>query len=62
MSTGVVAGDLQKDAAVRSAFVGLPGGVQKARAEAEHGGDFLGVADGEAHFLQRVFVGGVHLM
>ena len=40
-SCGVVAGDLQEDAAVRAALVGLPGRVQEARAEAETGRDLL---------------------
>src|SRR5882762_6589462 len=56
----VVAGDLQKDAAVRTAFISLAGGVQKARAEAEAGGDFLFVADDVAKLLQDFFVFRVH--
>ena len=40
----VVAGDLQEDAAVRPALVGLAGRVQEARPEAEAGGDALPVA------------------
>src|SRR5450432_1407289 len=57
---GVVAGDLQKHATVGSTFVGLTGGVQKAGAEAEDGGDFLLVAYGETNGLQSFFVGFVH--
>ena len=41
---GVVAGDLQEDAAVGPALVGLPGGMQKARAEPKAGRDALAVA------------------
>ena len=41
----VVAGDLQEDAGVRSALVGLPGRVQEARAELQAGRDALRVAD-----------------
>src|SRR6266849_6426969 len=41
---GVVAGDLQKNAAIGTAFVGLPGGVQEARAKAENRGNLFLVA------------------
>src|SRR5215472_10802969 len=57
---GVVTGDLQEDAAVGAAFVGLPGGMQETRAEAQTGGDFLGVADGLPNGLQGLFVIAVH--
>src|SRR5215831_458567 len=56
----VVAGDLQKDAAVRPAFVGLACRVQEARTEAEARGDFLFVADNMAKFLENFFVFGIH--
>src|SRR3954470_9426040 len=49
----IVAGDLEEDAGIRPALVGLAGGVEKARAEAEAGGDALGVANRAAHCLQR---------
>ena len=58
---GIVAGDLQKDSAVRSALVGLPGGVQEARTKSETGGHVLLVAQRVAHFLQKRFVLGIHL-
>ena len=48
---GVIVSDLEKDAGVRAAFVGLAGGVQKSRAEAEAGGEFFFVADYVAKFL-----------
>ena len=44
----VVAGDLEEDARVRAAFVGLTGRVQKARAESRHGRDFFVVAHRDA--------------
>src|ERR1700674_1619374 len=43
---GIVAGDLQEDAAIGTAFVGLSSGVQEARAKAENGGHFFPVAHG----------------
>src|SRR6185503_7228005 len=48
----VVASDLQKDAAVRATFVGLPGRMQETWAEAEAGCDFLRVANGVTNLLQ----------
>ena len=48
---GVVVSDLEKDAGVRATFVGLAGGVQKSRAEAEACGEFLFVADYVTEFL-----------
>ena len=56
----VVAGDLQEDSAVGAAFVGLSGGVQEARAEAQAGGNVLFVADTHAQRLQKRFVVGIH--
>ena len=53
---GIVAGDLQEDAAVRSALVGLAGRMQEARPEAEAGRHALAVADHDADVLQRVAV------
>jgi hypothetical protein len=47
----VFASDLEEDAAVRAAFVGLSSGVQEAGAEAETGRDALTVADGCPQFL-----------
>src|SRR6516225_963832 len=57
---GVVTGDLQEDAAVGAALVGLPRGMKETGAEAQAGGYFLGVADGVADVLQGLFVVGVH--
>ena len=48
----VVTGDLQEHAGVRAAFIGLTGSVQKARPEAEAGGNAFLVAHVETHFLQ----------
>src|SRR5689334_8657423 len=56
----VITSDLKKDAAVRPAFVGLPGRVQEARAEAETGRNLLRVANRVADFLQDGFVRGIH--
>ena len=42
---GVVAGELEKDAGVRAALVGLTCGMEKARAETKAGGGFFGVAN-----------------
>src|SRR6266702_5152518 len=57
----IIAGELEKNAGVRTALVGLAGGVEKARAEAEAGGGFLGVAHLVADGLQGFLVGVVHL-
>ena len=54
---GVVRGDLQKHAAVRPAFVGLAGRMQKARAEFETGRDMAPVAHREPRLLQGRGVG-----
>jgi hypothetical protein len=53
---GVVAGDVQKHAGVRAALIGLTGRMEKARSEAETGGDPLAVADHDADRLQRFAV------
>src|ERR1700675_1629795 len=58
---GVVAGDLQEDAGVRTALVGLPRGMEEPRAEAEAGGDFFLVAHGMANRLELGFVRVVHM-
>ncbi len=58
---GIVAGDLQKDSAVRSALVGLAGGMEEARTKSETGGHSLPVAQRQAQFLQKRFVRGIHL-
>ena len=57
---GILAGNLQEDAAVGAALVGLSGGMQKARAEAENGGDFFLVANGVANTLQKFVVCRIH--
>src|SRR5215472_13334565 len=57
---GVIACDLEEDASVRPALVGLAGGVQEARAKSEHGGKFLFVAHSVADGLQSGLVLGVH--
>src|SRR5215470_1629923 len=56
----IIAGNLQKDAAIRAALVGLSRGVQEAWAEAKAGGDFLFVANGVTEFLQDFFVFRIH--
>ena len=48
----VVGGDLKKNAAVGTALVGLSSRMQETWAELGAGGDFLPVANGEAHPLQ----------
>src|SRR5256885_8035949 len=57
---GVIVGDLEKDAGVRAAFVGLSCGMQESRAEAEAGGEFLFVTNDVTEFLKNFFVFGVH--
>src|SRR5512143_462195 len=42
----IIAGQLQEDAAIRSAFVGLSGRMEEARTEADAGGHAAGIADG----------------
>src|SRR5271169_5294101 len=51
---GVITCDLEEYAAVGTAFIGLSGGVQKARAKAHAGRHLLGVANCHADILQRV--------
>src|SRR5450432_4116708 len=53
---GIVAGDLQKHAGVWTALIGLSGGVQEARTEAQTRGHFLFVADRMTHRLQLSLV------
>src|SRR5271157_2085541 len=48
----IVGGYLDEHAAVGTAFVQLPGGVQEARAVAGGGCDFLLIANGDANLLQ----------
>src|SRR5713226_4645552 len=57
---GVIASDLQKDAAIGTALVGLSGGVQEARAETENGSYFFLVAHRVANRLQGPFICGIH--
>ena len=54
----VVACNLQEHAAVWAAFIGLPRGMQKARAKAEARRGAQPVADQPAHMLQRLAVRG----
>jgi hypothetical protein len=56
----VVARDLQKNAGIGTAFVGLSRGVQETRAKAEDSGDFFVVTHGEADGLERLFMRFVH--
>ena len=57
---GVLCGDLQKDAGIRSALVILPGGVQKARSETEAGGHAFTIAHIVPQHLDRRLVLGEH--
>src|SRR5258708_26610487 len=57
---GVIASELEKDAGVRATLVSLAGGMEKARAEAEAGSGFFGVAHLVADGLERFLVGVVH--
>src|SRR5260370_10651106 len=59
-SLGIIASDLEKNAAVRATFVSWPSGMQKAGAEAENGGHFFLVAQGVTNCLQRFFMRGIH--
>src|SRR5260370_22186017 len=59
---GIVAGDLQEDAAVGAAFIRLSGGVQEARTETENGGHFFLVADSVANRLQGLLIGGIYFV
>src|SRR5579863_8785202 len=56
----LVAGDLEENTRVRASFIGLPGAVQKARAEAEHGRDLLALQNFAADLFERFFVLGKH--
>src|SRR2546428_6033131 len=56
----LVTGDLQKDAGVRPALVGLTGGVEEARAEAETRRHAPGIADGVADGLEQFAIRLVH--
>ena len=58
---GVVAGDLQEDARVRTALVGLTRRMQKARPELEAGGDALHLQDAPANGGEGPLVRLVHL-
>src|SRR5260370_28470649 len=57
---GVVASDLQENAGVGPAFVGLSGGMKETRAKAEDGGDFFVVPYCWADGLQGLFMNLVH--
>ena len=50
----IIAGDLQEDAGIRPALVGLSGRMLEARTEAEAGGGAGFVADPRAHPGQRL--------
>lgn len=56
---GVVTCDLEEDARIWSALVGLPGGMEEARAEAEASGYMGFIADEMANRLEFRFVSGV---
>src|SRR5262249_44518635 len=58
---GVVAGDLQKHAAVRPSFVGLSGRMEETRPKPDAGRHPLAVTDHYADILQRVAVSPVAL-
>ncbi len=58
---GVVTRDLQEDSGVRSAFVGLPRGMEETRAEAQTAGDSLHIATARADSQERGEVRIVHL-
>src|SRR5229473_6804903 len=57
---GVVAGDLQEDAGIGSAFVGLASGMQKARTKSKNRRDLLLVPHAVANGLQNSIVLGIH--
>src|SRR5262249_10935651 len=57
---GIVAGDLQEDAAVRPSLIGLARGVQEARAKSQNSCDALFVSDLMADSFERRFILGVH--
>ena len=56
----IVAGDLEKYAAVGATFVSLSCGMQKSRAETEARGEFLFVTNDVTEFLKDFFIFGVH--
>src|SRR6266568_4012386 len=58
---GVVAGNLQKNSAVGTAFIGLASGVQKAWSKTEARSHTLAVADQVTYGLQLLFVDVIHL-
>src|SRR5260370_22052024 len=57
---GIVAGDLQEDTAVGSAFIGLACRVQKPRPKSENSRQLLGVSDRMTDALQSGFILSVH--
>src|SRR5258708_21258864 len=57
---GIIASDLQENAAIGTALVGLPGGMQEARAKAQNRGHFFLVADRMPDALQYFFVSRIH--
>jgi hypothetical protein len=56
----IVTSDLEEHARIWAAFVGLPSGMQKARAEAQTGCDPSAVAYGVPHLLEKFLVLGEH--
>src|SRR5438067_3374647 len=56
----IVTRDLQKDAAVRSTFIGLAGGMEEARAEAKAGCVFSSIAGAVANSLERLLMRRIH--
>src|ERR1700743_3199011 len=58
---GVIAGNLQKDSGVGTAFVSLSGGVQKARAKTKTRSYMLAVTYCMADQLKLLFMVGIHL-
>src|SRR5947209_18652661 len=58
---GMVAGEREKDAAIRAALVGLASRMQIARSETETGGHALPVADAQPQFFERCLVLAVSL-
>src|SRR5258708_2546581 len=57
----IIAGNLQKNAGVWAALIGLPGGVEKAWSKAQAGSHTLTLAHTMANGLQLVFVFIAHL-
>src|ERR1044071_1853634 len=57
---GIIARDLQENARVRPALIGLPRGGQEARPKSETGGNVLSVTHGMANLLQHGRIGLVH--